>query len=291
MAVAGADPGRLGATVDQLRASFPFSGRGYADVTEMLRSERPDVVVVASPPQLHAEHASAAIDHGAHVYVEKPFVWDEQRIPAEWLNDARACVGRARERGLLMAINTQYSVAWESAVHLFGIPASPSLLSVDFGTASLPPERRFEGVWVDVGSHPISILLQALPDGRVVSDSAEVLVAQHETRADFEFRSATRSLRARFRCWSDPGGQVARRMVSEGHVVECEMRTDARGLALTLLRYRDREKIIPDLVHESIARFLRAIRDRSADSVVSSGEVGIRNLEIQLQLVGLAQRA
>ena len=290
MAIAGADPGRLGATVRQLRSSFPFSGRSYADVTEMLRSERPDVVVVASPPQFHAEHAFAAIDHGAHVYLEKPFVWDERRTPAEWLNDARLCVGRARERGLVIAINTQYSVAWESAVHLFGIPASPSLLSVDFGTASLPLERQFEGVWVDVGSHPISILLQALPDGDVVSDSAEVLVAQHETRADFEFRSASRSLRAQFRCWTNPGGQVTRRMVSDGHAVECEMRTSASGVALTLLRYRDREKIITDLVHESIVRFLRAVRDQRADPVVSNGEVGIRNLEIQLQLAELAQR-
>ena len=290
VAISGADPGRLGATVGQLRNLFPFSGHSYADVTEMLRSERPDVVVVASPPQFHAEHALAAIAHGAHVYVEKPFVWDERRSPAEWLKDARLCVGRARERGLVLAINTQYSVAWESAVRLFEIPASPSLLSVDFGTASLLPERQFEGVWVDVGSHPISILLQALPDGDVVGDSAEVLVAQYETRADFEFRSASRSLRARFRCWSDPGGQVARRMVSDGHVVECEMRTGASGVALTLLRYRDRERIITDLVHESIARFLRAVRDQSAEGLVSSGEVGIRNLEIQLQLAELAQR-
>jgi predicted dehydrogenase len=44
----------------------------YADCSEMLEKERPDVLHVATPPQSHFELASTALEHGCHVLVEKP---------------------------------------------------------------------------------------------------------------------------------------------------------------------------------------------------------------------------
>src|SRR5688500_20357463 len=99
-------------TADLLRASFPFAGRGYTDVDEMLRREEPDVVVVASPRERHVEHVQLALEHGADVYVEKPFTWDDVRPPQHWLAEARRTVDDAGRLGLLVGINTQYAAAW-----------------------------------------------------------------------------------------------------------------------------------------------------------------------------------
>jgi predicted dehydrogenase len=44
----------------------------YDDFARMLRVERPDVVHITTPPGSHLGLARAAIDAGAHVYVEKP---------------------------------------------------------------------------------------------------------------------------------------------------------------------------------------------------------------------------
>lgn len=55
----------------------------FASAAEMLQSGQFDLVVVASPPALHVEHATAALAHGAAVVVDKPFaptVADANRI-------------------------------------------------------------------------------------------------------------------------------------------------------------------------------------------------------------------
>lgn len=55
----------------------------FASTAEMLQSGGFDLVVVASPPALHVEHATAALEHGAAVVVDKPFaptVADANRI-------------------------------------------------------------------------------------------------------------------------------------------------------------------------------------------------------------------
>lgn len=44
----------------------------FTDVTELLATCRPDVVHIATPPQSHFALARQCLEHGAHVYVEKP---------------------------------------------------------------------------------------------------------------------------------------------------------------------------------------------------------------------------
>jgi predicted dehydrogenase len=46
--------------------------RAYTDAHEMLRVEQPDIVLIASPPAVHAEQCIAALEAGAWVLCEKP---------------------------------------------------------------------------------------------------------------------------------------------------------------------------------------------------------------------------
>jgi predicted dehydrogenase len=48
----------------------------YDCFDRMLESETPDVVHICTPPASHFELAKSAVDHGCHVYVEKPFALD-----------------------------------------------------------------------------------------------------------------------------------------------------------------------------------------------------------------------
>jgi predicted dehydrogenase len=53
-------------------ASSLARGQAYDNLAALLRTERPDVVHVCSPNYLHAEHAIAALEAGAHTVCEKP---------------------------------------------------------------------------------------------------------------------------------------------------------------------------------------------------------------------------
>lgn len=81
------------------RFGFATASEDYRDVL----AARPDIVVVASPPNLHHEHAMAALKAGAHVLCEKPFTLSSA--------DAHEVVREAdkRRRHLLVSFGWNYT--------------------------------------------------------------------------------------------------------------------------------------------------------------------------------------
>lgn len=67
VAVADAEP----LMAEQLATRYGVPAH-YDDLDRLLAAERPDVVHITTPPQSHLPLARAALDAGAHVYVEKP---------------------------------------------------------------------------------------------------------------------------------------------------------------------------------------------------------------------------
>ena len=69
----------LSAVVDPLadrleEAKSTFGAKGYTDFSDMLKSEKPDLVVVASPTKFHCQQVVKAFEHGCDVFCEKPVV-------------------------------------------------------------------------------------------------------------------------------------------------------------------------------------------------------------------------
>ncbi len=52
--------------------------RHFSDLATLLRGTKPDVVHVTTPPKSHFEIAKSCLEHGCHVYVEKPFTINEE---------------------------------------------------------------------------------------------------------------------------------------------------------------------------------------------------------------------
>lgn len=72
----------------------------YEDPEEMLEAVRPDVVIVATPPRLHAAHGVAALEAGAHVVIEKPV--------ASSLAEVDRIAAAARTAGRAVTVNHEF---------------------------------------------------------------------------------------------------------------------------------------------------------------------------------------
>lgn len=68
-------------TVPEIRAEIEAEAgrKGYADLGSLLAHETLDAVYIATPTELHPEHASAVIAAGKHVLTEKPMALDVER--------------------------------------------------------------------------------------------------------------------------------------------------------------------------------------------------------------------
>ena len=84
---------------EKMRAQFKIP-RVYDDARAMLEKERPDLVIVGTPPALHAEHCLLAIEFGAHVFCEKPFV--------ERVEQGQPVIDAAQKNQRRIAVNNQY---------------------------------------------------------------------------------------------------------------------------------------------------------------------------------------
>jgi predicted dehydrogenase len=75
----------------------------YRDYREMLAKEKPEIVIVATPDHWHALCCIAAIESGAHVYVEKPI--------GHTVLEGRAMVNAARRHNRVVQVGTHRRVS------------------------------------------------------------------------------------------------------------------------------------------------------------------------------------
>jgi predicted dehydrogenase len=91
--VAAVDPTRERARAFCTAHGIPAA---YADTSEMLRQEHPDIVAICSPPHTHAPLTLEALRAGAHVVCEKPLALslaELDEIAAAEDETARTCTG------------------------------------------------------------------------------------------------------------------------------------------------------------------------------------------------------
>ncbi|MEM8964889.1 MAG: Gfo/Idh/MocA family oxidoreductase [Bacteroidota bacterium] len=75
----------------------------YADYRELLATEKPEVVIVATPDHWHPLQTIAAVEAGAHVYVEKPI--------GHTINEGKAMMRAARANNRMVQVGTHRRVS------------------------------------------------------------------------------------------------------------------------------------------------------------------------------------
>lgn len=293
-AFAGTSPQSVAATSENLAKMFGFDGDGYPSVEAMLSAGSYDLISVCSPEELHYEHFMRALDHGAHVMVEKPLIFDAGLDHSRMIEKGEEMVSAAGDVERVAAINTQYAAAVVSYQKLM------SKVGAEIG----PPRKFFmqmesrggaegtdwEQIFIDLGSHPISVLMAFCGPGEMVEDSASCSVEQKCVEAQFIYQmECGGACEAHIVCRNRPEGDLVRRFGINDVLVDYEGRNDDVGVYRAYLTHGEHEICDTDFVETSLSEFVGAVRGDIRRPLATVAE-GLQNLKMQLALLDPAER-
>ena len=160
----------------EARAQFAADlGRAYATAEELCADPEVEAVYIASPHELHAEHARIAAKAGKHLLVEKPM--------AISLQDCRAMIGAARQASVHLIVGHSHSFnrpvqRVQEIVASGAVGAVRMITALNFTDFLYRPRRPKElvterggGVLFSQGAHQIDIV-RLVGGGRVRSVTA-----------------------------------------------------------------------------------------------------------------------
>lgn len=132
-----------------------------------------ELVSIAVPTRHHYETARAAIDHGVHLLVEKPFVEDHQ--------EGIELVGRARAAGLTLQVG--HIERFNPAVRaLFDILPDLDPIAITADRLGPPLDRPIDDdVMRDLMIHDVDLLLSIVDDGVETIDASATADGQYAT--------------------------------------------------------------------------------------------------------------
>ena len=275
------------ATERVLSDIFPFAGQGYWDLDRLLIEEVPNVVDVCLPNEAHFDCVKYALERGCHVLCEKPLVWHSDGAE-QTLMQARALVDLAQQTDLHLGVCTQYAASLPYYRQLYE-EARGSLTTVESFYAEMETlargrRRSAAEVWIDMAPHPLSMLLAWMPDGVIEPASLQVVSGSGEVRARFSFADSAGSCLCEIIVRDLHAGQPLRRFGVNGFLVDCAGRSAPDGPYCSVLSTGESELIGDDFMSLLIARFAEAAIQPKLTPLVS-GEVGLCNLELQLQIL------
>ena len=103
VALCDVDTNQTRKALDEVKKLSAHQPTVYKDYRELLQKEKPEIVIVATPDHWHALCCIAAIEAGAHVYVEKPI--------SHTIKEGRAMVNAARKYGKKVQVGTHRRVS------------------------------------------------------------------------------------------------------------------------------------------------------------------------------------
>ncbi|MBT4498230.1 MAG: Gfo/Idh/MocA family oxidoreductase [Gemmatimonadetes bacterium] len=288
----GSGPDSCEQTAQTLRGLFPFAGKGYWNWEQLLEEARPDIVDICTPNELHDELAFRGLEAGCHVLCEKPLLWQWDTPSTELLARASDVVAVAREKSLHFGVCTQYAMALPHYAQLYesarGVLGRIDSFYTEMETLARGRQRSAAEIWIDMGPHPLSLLQAWIPDGVIDGGSLRVEFEGRGATTRFDFIAPQGSCSCEIAVRDRDEGSPVRRFGVNGLIVDCGGRADAEGVYRSVLSLGDEEVLGEDFMSLLIGCFVEAVRTPGAALPVS-GEVGLRNLELLIQVLEQAR--
>jgi len=161
-----------------VQGRVPGAAKVYEDYRLMLDEQKPDLVVIAVPTELHQPIACDAMERGIHVLVEKPI--------ARNVEEATQMIAVAKKHGVKLLVGhlerfnpavgeIKRIVAAGELGHIFQLSARR--------LSPFPARIQDVGVTLDIATHDIDAM-HFVTGGRVRRAVAETARKAHKTRED-----------------------------------------------------------------------------------------------------------
>ena len=295
---AGTSAESIAATEEALRGVFDFQGKGFIGA-EALFDAGLDVVSVCSPMPFHYGHIMRAVDRRVHVMCEKPLVFDEAKRFSRLIAEGEEIALAVDDADLIGAVNTQYAAAVapvrelcaaaRGAASAGGDATAPRYVFMQMESRGGKQGAEFDKIWLDLASHPLSVILAFAGPGTLVEGSEDAVVEKSRCEARFRYACADgREVEGHVLVRNVPEGPLTRKITVDDATIEYEGRNDENGVFRTYLKLGDAEVQAEDFVKTSVARFVAAAQGHGRP-LVTLGE-GLENLRLQLRLLEVAKR-
>ncbi|HIG16026.1 MAG TPA: Gfo/Idh/MocA family oxidoreductase [Candidatus Handelsmanbacteria bacterium] len=287
VAILGSQADRIPTTSRQLQELFGFHGRGYTDFDDLLARERPDVIDICTPNEAHFDLARQALDAGCHVLCEKPLVWASTSTTA--LEQARSLVDQAEALGLHLGMCSQYATSLAQYRRLCPLidPTTSSSFAVEMETLSRGQPRDAAAIWVDMGPHPLSLILAAWPTASLLPNSLRVAFEGRTAMAWFTIDAEGHHCRCHVTVRDRDEGPLVRRFSFDDHAVDLSGRADDEGVYRSVMTQDGVEDLGDDLMRLLIEQFARAVCGDDSEPIVPP-RVAMRNLGLQATILAVA---
>jgi predicted dehydrogenase len=144
----------------------------------MIEKERPEAAVIASPVDTHYHYLAQCIDHGVHIFCEKPFVSMD-----DIAGDAEACLGpvfyEAGRRNLKIAMNAQWPFSLPFYERLCGPLATGETQNFFI---QLAPSVTGKDMILDSVPHALSMLYKVFGSG----EEADLHIRENKKKRGME---------------------------------------------------------------------------------------------------------
>ncbi len=291
VAFAGSSPASLEATGAILQQKLGYTPPGYTDINQLLQTETPDAVCIATPPHLHFEQAQLCLQNKVHTLCEKPLVYDGNITAEKMVAQGKQLVEAAQQAGVLLGTQMQYPfIAAQLCAIAEVFPEEIETFTMEMETKNLKPGRSHETIWIELAPHPLSVLQRIATGGTLNESSIHCQIAEQETIADFTIRRADGSpIQARLIARCNPAAAAPlRRFTINGHAIDYAGRKNENGDFLTYLSDANTEVELPDLVDLLIGNFVAACGQQLPLFV--TGADGAKNVEWMVKIMEAGQR-
>lgn len=140
---------------------YGIEAHPYTIFEEMVKGEKPDAMVIASPSSTHHEYLLKCVDSGLHIFCEKPFLWGDR---TDIQKKAEDVIRKARGKKITIAMNSQWPFSLDDYEKVCG---GIRITETNHFSIRMSPFSPGKVMIPESVPHPLSILYCRLGPGRI----------------------------------------------------------------------------------------------------------------------------